>query len=60
MEETRFESLYNWMKQKEELNDFLPKATGVWEVDKNRFIRFQQEMEKLANLTDVDLENFCY
>ena len=56
MEETRFESLYNWMKQKEELNDFLPKATGVWEQDKNKFISFQKEMEKLADLTDVDLD----
>ena len=56
MEDKRFENLYRWMRQKEELNDFLPKATGIWEKDKNRFIRFQQEMEKLANLTDVDLD----
>ena len=26
------------MKQKEELNDFLPKATGIWEKDKKKFI----------------------
>ena len=44
------------MKQKEELNDFLPKATGIWEKDKKKFISFQVEMEKLANLTDIDLE----
>lgn len=56
MEDKRFESLYRWMKQKEELNDFLPKATGVWEQDKNKFISFQVEMEKLADLTDVDLD----
>lgn len=56
MEDKRFESLYRWMKQKEELNDFLPKATGEWEKDKNKFISFQVEMEKLANLTDVDLD----
>lgn len=56
MEEQRFESLYRWMKQKEELNDFLPKATGIWEKDKKKFISFQVEMEKLANLTDIDLE----
>jgi hypothetical protein len=54
--EERFKNLYNWMKQKEELNDFLPKATGVWEKDKKKFISFQKEMEKLADLTDVDLE----
>ena len=44
------------MKQKEELNDFLPKATGDWEKDKKMFISFQKEMEKLANLTDIDLD----
>ena len=44
------------MKQKEELNNFLPNATGDWEKDKKKFISFQVEMEKLANLTDIDLE----
>ena len=56
MEEQRFESLYRWMRQKEELRDFLPKATGLWEEDKAKFISFQKEIEKLADLTDVDLE----
>ena len=56
MEDKRFESLYRWMRQKEELNDFLPKATGDWEKDKKKFISFQKEMEKLADLTDVDLD----
>ena len=54
--EERFKNLYNWMLQKNELSDFLPKATGDWEKDKNKFISFQVEMEKLANLTDVDLD----
>ena len=44
------------MLQKNELSDFLPKATGDWEKDKKKFISFQVEMEKLANLTDVDLD----
>ena len=56
MEEQRFKSLYQWMVQKGEINDFLPKATGDWEHDKNKFIAYQMEMEKLANLTDIDLE----
>ena len=56
MEEKRFKNLYMWMVQKKEINDFLPNATGEWEKDRSRFIRFQQEMEKLANLTDIDLE----
>lgn len=56
MEEKRFKSLYQWMLQKNELSDFLPRATGDWEKDKKRFIAFQIEMEKLANLTDIDLE----
>lgn len=54
--EERFKNLYNWMLQKNELSDFLPKATGDWEKDKKKFISFQVEMEKLANLTDIDLE----
>ena len=54
--EERIKNLYNWMKQKEELNDFLPKATGIWEKDKKKFISFQKEMEKLVDLTDVDLD----
>jgi len=54
--EKRFKSLYQWMLQKNELNDFLPKATGDWEKDKTKFINFQMDMEKLANLTETDLD----
>lgn len=55
MDTKRFKNLYTWMKQTGELTDFLPKSTGNWEKDKNKFIKFQQEMEKLANLKDVDV-----
>ena len=54
--ETRCKNLYLFLKKKEELQQLLPKATGDWEQDKDKFIRIQQEMENLANLTDVDLE----
>ena len=54
--ETRCKNLYQFLKKKEELQQLLPKATGEWEQDKKRFIKIQQEMENLANLTDVDLE----
>lgn len=56
MEEQRFKSLYQWMVQKGEINDFLPKSTGEWEKDRVKFIHYQTEMEKLANLTEFDLE----
>ena len=54
--EQRYKNIYDWMLQKGELFDFMPKASGDWEQDKVKFISFQSEMEKLANLTDIDLE----
>lgn len=54
--EQRYKNIYDWMLQKDELFDFMPKASGDWEQDKVKFIFFQIEMEKLANLTDIDLE----
>ena len=54
--ETRCKNLYQWFKQKDELHQLLPKATGEWEKDKKGFIKIQQEIENLANLTDLDLE----
>ena len=54
--EQRFKNLYEWMLQKGDISSFLPRATGEWEKDKKRFIAFQTEIEKLADLTDVDLE----
>lgn len=54
--ENRFKNLYDWMNQTGDLQDFLPKATGNWEKDKKKFISYQTEMEKLANLRDVDLD----
>jgi hypothetical protein len=44
------------LKKKEELRQLLPRATGDWEQDKEKFIKIQQEMENLANLTNVDLK----
>jgi len=55
MTETRFKNLYQWMIQTGELKDFLPRAKGDWEQDKVRFIKIQQEIENLANLTDTDV-----
>lgn len=54
--EQRYKNIYDWMLQKNELFDFMPKASGDWEQDKVKFISFQIEMEKLANLTEIDLE----
>jgi hypothetical protein len=34
----------------------MPKMTGDWEKDKDRFIRYQLEMEEMANIKNLDLD----
>jgi hypothetical protein len=48
----RFKNLYDWMNQTGDLQKFMPKAKGVWDLDKDRFIKLQENMEKLANLIE--------
>lgn len=44
---------YEAIKDKGELNDILPNASGEWEIDKSRFIKHYNENIKLVN----DFEN---
>lgn len=53
----RFKKLYQWMLEKGELKQLFPNATGDWEKDKKQFIRRQTEIEELANITNVYLDD---
>ena len=55
MHEDRFKNLYEFMLKNKELKQLMPKATGEWEQDKDKFIKLQLDMENMANFTDVDL-----
>jgi len=49
-------NLYNSMLESGELLEVFPTLTGKWEKDKKSFIREQEELEKLANITYIDLD----
>lgn len=55
--EMRFKKLYQWMKDKKELKQLFPKASGEWEQDKKEFIRIQTEIEELTNTFNIDLDD---
>jgi hypothetical protein len=50
---SRFKKLYDSLLETEELKMMFPKMTGVWEKDKENFIKQQQQLENQAGLTDV-------
>ena len=54
MNEERFKNLYNYMNKNGELKKLMPKMTGEWETDKSRFIRYQLEMEEMANVKNLE------
>jgi hypothetical protein len=56
MEAKRFKSLYDWMKQTGELHNFLPRAKGDWDKDKDRFIQIQEAMEKMADVVSIETD----
>lgn len=56
MEERQMHNLYNSMLESGELLEVFPTLTGKWEKDKKSFIREQEELEKLANITYIDLD----
>lgn len=49
-------NLYKSMLDSGELFEVFPTLTGKWEKDKKSFIREQEELEKLANITYIDLD----
>ena len=52
----RFKELYSFLKSNGELSQVFPRATGDWDKDSERFIKFQLELEQLAQATDVEIE----
>jgi len=55
--QNRFEILYNSLLSNGELHDLVPQMKGEWEKDKTKFIKFQTEMEKMANATNLFSED---
>lgn len=54
--DSRYERLYNSMLESGDLKMVFPRSTGIWEKDSTRFIREQQELEKLARIKITDIE----
>lgn len=54
---SRFKKLYESMLESGDLKDVFPKMKGDWEKDKSSFIREQEELEKLLNITNLDLDD---
>jgi len=54
--ESDFKKLYDCLLDSEDLKTMYKGLTLVWEEDKEKFIRFQTELEQLANITNVDEE----
>ena len=53
--EGRFKKLYDFMLANEELDDSM--FVGNWDEDMHLFINEQLELEALAELTEIDLDN---
>lgn len=45
-----YRKLYEYMRDNRELHRVYYDMTGDWEIDKEKFIRAQQELEKSAGL----------
>lgn len=48
-EEKDFKNLYDCLKESKDLKMIHKGLSGEWEEDKKVFIKFQKELEKLAN-----------
>ena len=53
MSKERFRNLYDSLLQTDELFVMFAGMTGVWEKDKNSFIKAQKELEDIINFKDV-------
>lgn len=53
--ESDFKKLYDCLLDSEDLKTIYKGMTGDFEKDKEKFIRFQTELEQLANVIEIDL-----
>lgn len=56
MKEENYKKLYTCLLETEDLHRMFPKLSGTWEADKNKFIKYQKELEQGANVIDIDEE----
>lgn len=54
---SRFKKLYESMLESGELKEVFSNMKGDWEKDKLKFIREQEELEELLNVTNIDLDD---
>jgi len=54
--ELRFKKLYDFMTESGALSEMGNDYTGDWLKDKKKFIKEQIELEELANLTEINIE----
>lgn len=53
-QENSFKALYTCLLESEDLYVMYKGMTGVWESDKNNFIKNQKALEELANIIEID------
>jgi len=51
-----FKQLYECLLDTEDLHRMFKGMTGNWEEDKTKFIKYQLELESLANVKEVNEE----
>ena len=50
--EARFKKLYNYLNKNQELKQLIPNMTGDWGKDKDKFIKYQKDIEIIAKIID--------
>lgn len=54
---SRYKKLYEALLENGDLFELSEDMSGDWELDKREFIRLQQEMEEIVNVTKVELDD---
>lgn len=54
---SRYKKLYEALLENGDLFELSEDMSGDWELDKKEFIRLQQEMEEIVNVTKVELDD---
>lgn len=54
---SRYKKLYEALLENGDLFELSEDMSGDWELDRKEFIRLQQEMEEIVNVTKVELDD---